>query len=78
VLSGQNLAYEFTTFPTTSPSSPDFAAVMTLVARIKTAGPGAGIVVISGLAVGHLYSVQVFNYANDGDPGLTTLPEQQM
>ncbi|HSY16710.1 MAG TPA: hypothetical protein VK815_00175, partial [Candidatus Acidoferrales bacterium] len=73
VLSGQNLAYEFTTFPTTSPSSPDFAAVMNAGGTYQNGGAGAGIVVVSGLTAGHLYSVQVFNYANDGDPGLTTL-----
>jgi len=31
------------------------------------------VVSFSGLTVGHVYSVQVFNYANDGDDGLTTL-----
>lgn len=73
VLLGQNLTYDFTTFPTTSPSSPDFAAVMNAGGTYENGGAGAGIVVISGLTVGDLYSVQVFNYANDGDPGLTTL-----
>ena len=73
VLSGNNNTYDFTTFPTTPPSSPDFAAVMNAGGTYENGGAGAGIAVISGLTVGHLYSVQVFNYANDGDPGLTTL-----
>ncbi len=72
VLSGNNLTYNFTTFPTAPPSSPDFAAVMNAGGTYENAGNGSGVVVISGLTAGHLYSVQVFNYANDGDPGLTT------
>lgn len=72
VLSGNNLSYNFTTFPTASPSSPDFAAVMNAGGTYENGGAGSGIVVISGLTVGDLYSVQIFNYANDGDPGLTT------
>lgn len=72
VISGNNLSYNFTTFPTTSPSSPDFAAVMNAGGTYENGGAGSGIVVISGLTTGHLYSVQIFNYANDGDPGLTT------
>lgn len=73
VISGQNLTYNFTTFPTSSPSSPDFAAVMDAGGTYENGGAGEGIVTISGLTNGHIYSVQVFNYANDGDPGLTTL-----
>jgi hypothetical protein len=72
VLSGNNLSYNFTTFPTAPPSSPAFAAVMNAGGTYENGGSGSGIVVISGLTVGHLYSVQIFNYANDGDPGLTT------
>jgi hypothetical protein len=72
VLSGNNLSYNFTTFPTAPPSSPAFAAVMNAGGTYENGGAGSGIVVISGLTAGHLYSVQVFNYANDGDPGLTT------
>jgi hypothetical protein len=71
VLSGNNINYDFTTFPTNPPSSPDFAAVMNAGGTYEDGGAGAGIAVISGLTVGDLYSVQVFNYANDGDPGLT-------
>ena len=73
VLSGQNLTYDFTTFPTNSPSSPAFAAIMNAGGTYENGGAGQGIVTISGLTNGHIYSVQVFNYANDGDPGLTTL-----
>ena len=72
VLSGQNLTYDFTTFPTTSPSSPEFAAVMNAGGTYENGGAGEGIVTISGLTNGGIYSVQIFNYANDGDPGLTT------
>jgi hypothetical protein len=38
----------------------------------ENGGAGQGIVTISGLTNGHIYSVQIFNYANDGDAGLTT------
>jgi hypothetical protein len=70
---GNNNAYEFTTFPVAPPSSPAFAAVMNAGGTYENSGAGAGIVTISGLMVGHVYSVQVFNYANDGDDGYTTL-----
>jgi hypothetical protein len=73
VISGNNLTYDFTTFPTNSPSSPAFAAVMDAGGTYEDQGNGSGIVVLTGLTTGHLYSVQVFNYANDGDTGLTTL-----
>ena len=39
----------------------------------QNGGSGGGTVTISGLTVGHSYLVQVFNFAPDGDPGLTTL-----
>ena len=73
ILSGNNNSYSFTTFPTTPPSSPDFAAVMNAGGTYENGGAGSGIVTIAGLTTGHNYSVQVFNYANDNDPGLTTL-----
>jgi hypothetical protein len=73
ILSGGNNTYNFTTFPTNSPSSPAFAAVMNAGGTYQNGGAGSGIVTIAGLTTGHIYSVQVFNYANDGDPGLTTL-----
>ena len=73
ILSGSDNTYNFTTFPTTTPSSPAFAAVMNAGGTYETGGAGSGIVSLAGLTTGHIYSVQVFNYANDGDPGLTTL-----
>jgi hypothetical protein len=73
ILSGNNNTYNFTTFPTNTPSSPAFAAVMNAGGTYETGGAGSGMVNIAGLTMGHIYSVQVFNYANDGDPGLTTL-----
>ncbi|HXB61015.1 MAG TPA: hypothetical protein VNU95_15695 [Candidatus Acidoferrales bacterium] len=72
VISGDNLTYDFTTFPTNSPSSPAFAAIMNAGGTYENGGAGQGIVTISGLTNGHIYSVQIFNYANDGDAGLTT------
>ena len=73
ILSGNNNAYGFSTFPSTSPSSPAFAAVMNAGGTYQNGGAGSGIVTLSELTTNHIYSVQVFNYANDGDPGLTTL-----
>jgi len=72
VISGDNLTYDFTTFPTNPPSSPAFAAIMNAGGTYENGGAGQGIVTISGLTNGHIYSVQIFNYANDGDAGLTT------
>jgi hypothetical protein len=73
ILSGNNNSYSFTTFPSTPPSSPAFAAVMNAGGTYENSGAGSGIVTLGGLTVGHNYSVQVFNYANDNDQGLTTL-----
>ena len=73
VTSGVNNQYGFNTFPSAPPSSPAFAAVMDSGGTYENGGAGSGAVSISGLTVGHVYSVQVFNYANDGDDGLTTL-----
>jgi len=73
IISGNNNSYNFTTFPSTPPSSPAFAAVMNAGGTYENGGAGSGLVTITDLTVGHHYSVQVFNYANDGDPGLTTL-----
>ena len=73
ILSGNNNSYDFTTFPTNALSSPAFAAVMDAGGTYENGGAGSGIVTLGGLTAGHNYSVQVFNYANDGDPGLTTL-----
>ncbi len=73
IISGSNNGYGFTTFPSAPPSSPDFAAVMNAGGTFEFGGSGSGLVIISELTVGHIYSVQVFNYANDADQGLTTL-----
>ena len=72
VISGNNNPYNFTTFPSTPPSSPAFAAVINAGGTFENGGAGSGVVTISGLTAGHSYSVQVFNYANDNDQGLTT------
>lgn len=73
ITSGNNNNYNFTTFPTAPPSSPAFAAIMNSGGTYQNGGAGAGVVTITGLKPGHAYSVQVFNYANDNDDGLTTL-----
>lgn len=73
VTTGSNQSYVFATFPTAAPSSSAFAAIMNSGGTYETGGNGAGTVTISGLTSGHTYSIQVFNYANDGDPGLTQL-----
>jgi len=49
-----------------------FNAIMNAGGTFESSGAGAGIVTISGLTPGRAYSVQIFNYAGDGDPGLTT------
>jgi hypothetical protein len=72
ITSGNNNSYDFTTFPTNTPSSPAFAAVMDAGGTYEVGGSGSGIVTIAGLTVGHNYTVQVFNYAVDADFGLTT------
>jgi hypothetical protein len=73
ITSGDNNSYSFTSFPSTLPSSAAFAAIMNSGGTYQNGGAGAGQVTITGLTPGHTYSVQVFNYAADGDPGLTTL-----
>jgi len=60
-------------FPTGALASSGFAAVMDAGGIYQTGGSGSGTVTISGLKAGYSYVVQVFNYAPDGDPGLTTL-----
>ena len=72
-ISGSLNYYNSGSFPTTAPSSPAFAAVMNAGGTYQVGGSGSGLVTVSGLTTGRVYSVQVFNYANDGDPGLTTL-----
>jgi len=73
VTSGNNNTYAFDEFATAPPSSPAFAAIMDSGGTFENGGAGAGSVTISHLTAGHVYSVQVFNYANDNDQGLTTL-----
>ena len=60
-------------FPTSAAASSSFATLMDDGGIFQNGGAGAGTVTIAGLAIGHGYLVQVFNYAPDGDPGLTTL-----
>jgi hypothetical protein len=73
VTSGTINNYDSSSFPTAPPSSFPFAAIMDSGGIYQIGGSGAGSVAISGLKAGHIYSVQVFNYATDGDPGLTIL-----
>jgi hypothetical protein len=60
-------------FPTSAAASAAFATLMDDGGIFQNGGSGTGTVNISGLTIGHSYLVQVFNYAPDGDPGLTTL-----
>jgi lysophospholipase L1-like esterase len=60
-------------FPTSASASSGFATLMDDGGIFQNSGSGSGTVTISGLTIGHGYLVQVFNYAPDGDPGLTTL-----
>lgn len=60
-------------FPTSSQASSAFASLMDDGGVYQSGGGGTGTVTISGLSFGHLYQIQVFNYAPDGDAGLTTL-----
>ena len=60
-------------FPVSAAASAGFATLMDDGGIFQNGGSGSGTVTVSGLSVGHGYSVQVFNYAPDGDPGLTTL-----
>jgi hypothetical protein len=55
-----------------SGGSPAFNAIMNAGGTFEIGGAGAGTVTISGLTPGQIYSVQIFNYAGDGDTGLTT------
>jgi hypothetical protein len=59
-------------FPVGSSVSSGFAAVMDAGGIFHNGGDGSGTVTISGLKPGSGYLVQVFNYAPDGDAGLTT------
>jgi lysophospholipase L1-like esterase len=52
--------------------SSQFNAIMNAGGTFENGGAGAGTVTISSLTPGHTYSVQIFDYAGDGDAGLTT------
>jgi lysophospholipase L1-like esterase len=60
-------------FPVSATASAGFAALMDDGGIFQNGGAGSGTVTLSGLLSGHSYEVQVFNYAPDGDSGLTTL-----
>lgn len=59
-------------FPVGAQASSSFAAVMDAGGIYQNSGDGSGTVTLSGLTPGYGYLVQVFNYAPDGDAGLTT------
>lgn len=70
VTSGNNNSYGYNTLFTGGSS--DFNAIMNAGGTYQFGGAGAGTVTINGLTSAHIYQVQVFNYAGDGDTGLTT------
>jgi len=70
ITSGDNNSYGNNTLFTGG--SADFNAVMNAGGTFQNGGAGAGTVTIGGLTIGNTYAVQVFNYAGDGDTGLTT------
>ena len=53
-------------------SSANFTSLMDDGGIFQFGGAGMGRILISGLTNGHVYQVQIFNFAPDGDPGLTT------
>ena len=59
-------------FPTSGNSSSAFAKLMDNGGIFQYGGAGTGTVLVNGLTPGHTYTIQVFNWAPDGDPGLTT------
>jgi hypothetical protein len=59
-------------FPTSGSASSDFATLMDDGGVFQFGGAGMGRILISGLTTGQIYQVQIFNFAPDGDPGLTT------
>ena len=71
VTSGSNNHYGFSSFSNPAASA-SFTALMNSGGSYQDGGAGAGTVTISDLTIGHIYSVQVFNWADDGDAGLTT------
>ena len=68
----QNFAW-VNSFPASASASSAFASLMDDGGIFQNGGTGTGTITLSGLSSGHSYLVQVFNYAPDGDPGLTTL-----
>ena len=68
----QNFAW-VNSFPVSSVASSAFASLMDDGGIYQTGGTGTGTITLSGLSPGHSYLAQVFSYAPDGDPGLTTL-----
>ena len=60
-------------FPVSTTASTGFATLMDDGGIFQNGGAGSGMVTLSGLLSGHSYEVQLFNFAPDGDPGLTTL-----
>ncbi len=71
VTSGSDIRYDNNSLFTGGSS--DFNAIMNAGGTYETGGAGAGTVTINNLTPGHTYSIQVFDYAGDGDAGLTTL-----
>ncbi|MGA2870708.1 MAG: hypothetical protein ABSF34_16295, partial [Verrucomicrobiota bacterium] len=60
-------------FPVSASASSAFASVMDAGGIYQSSGSGTGTVTLSGLKPGYGYLVEVFNFAPDGDAGLTTL-----
>jgi hypothetical protein len=59
-------------FPTSGSASTAFATLMDDGGFFQFGGAGMGRILVSGLTNGHVYQVQIFSYAPDGDTGLTT------
>ena len=72
ITSGDSQRYEFTDFSAPG-ASPAFDALMDSGGVYSDGGSATGIVTLSGLTTGNLYSIQVFQWADDNDPGLITL-----
>jgi len=58
-------------FPISASASASFAALMDDGGIFQNGGAGTGAITLAGLTSGHSYAVQIFNYAPDGDAGLT-------
>ena len=72
ITSGDSQRYEYTNFSAPGASSA-FDTLMDSGGVYSDGGSATGIVTLSGLSTGNLYSVQVFQWADDNDPGLITL-----